>query len=99
MAKAAAAVAPSRTNVRREIDLDSSVIARDPVGAGTRNWTTGRAGRNSGARCAWCDAQCAPANRPDAWLADDRGCLTTPTWRVRDEPMRIAQCALRNAHL
>ena len=28
MAKAAAAVAPSRTNVRREIGLDSSVIAR-----------------------------------------------------------------------
>src|SRR5215211_1434288 len=34
MARAAAAVAPSRTNVRREIGLVSSVIARDPVGAG-----------------------------------------------------------------
>src|SRR5215217_9691041 len=46
MAKAAAAVAPSRTKVRREIGLASSVIARNPVGAGNRNWMVVRAGRN-----------------------------------------------------
>src|SRR5688500_15853436 len=47
MAKAAAAVAPSRTKVRREIGLDSSVIARDPVGAGNRKWMEGALVRNA----------------------------------------------------
>src|SRR6476659_5942408 len=82
MAKAAAAVAPSRTNVRREMGVDSSVIARDPVGAGTRNWNAGRTGRNG-----WCavrDARCAFSNRPDAWR--DR--------RIAESASRIAQNAL-----
>src|SRR5688572_15999678 len=67
-AKAAAAVAPSRTKVRREIGLDSSVIARDPVGAGDRKWMEGALVRNALVRDAVGDGRWAMSRtreRPD----------------------------------